>query len=320
MTSPINTLFINKQSARILSIALVVSSVCLSVFVPAQAANSQRSAQATYQTYVIHTFGGSALLPAVRQQLSTSADGGSASLYQDKLVLNTTARNYHNIQQLLSQIDRQPQALTVSVRVGNNSSNQSHINQGRVIINNRGIQGSGSISQNSIQQQNNSIYQVQTLSGSAARISTGTLYSLIQHNSIPTYQNRSYQNNAYSNNRYPHTTRPSGQIIIQQQLLLPTIQGIQVLPRVLANGQVEVQLSQVEEQRSTLNNHTSSTYRSNPRPLIDRQALETRIIVPRGQWVAIGKISQNIQHNQSSFGSSSTINSSNDVPIWLLVQ
>ena len=45
---------------------------------------------APYQTYVIHTYGGESLLPAVRQQLSASRDGGTVSIYQDKLVLHTT--------------------------------------------------------------------------------------------------------------------------------------------------------------------------------------------------------------------------------------
>ena len=42
------------------------------------------SAQAaTFQTYVIDTYGGDALLPAVRQQLNTSRDGGTAVIDSD---------------------------------------------------------------------------------------------------------------------------------------------------------------------------------------------------------------------------------------------
>ncbi|MGO1376627.1 MAG: hypothetical protein ACTIJH_08965, partial [Moraxellaceae bacterium] len=59
---------------------------------------------ATYDTYVIHTYGGDTLLPAVRQQLNSSRDGGTVTTYQDKLVLNTTAANYQAVQQLLTQI------------------------------------------------------------------------------------------------------------------------------------------------------------------------------------------------------------------------
>src|SRR5690606_20235207 len=99
---------------------------------------------------------------------------------QDKLVLHTTAANYQKVKQLLNQIDGQPQALTVAVRVGNSRQSQGNNQQGRVIISNRGLQGTGVMNQSNNQQQGNNLYQVQTLSGSAASISTGTLYSLNQ--------------------------------------------------------------------------------------------------------------------------------------------
>ena len=259
---------------------------------------------AAYQTYVIHTYGGESLLPAVRQQLSASRDGGTVSIYQDKLVLHTTAANYQKVQQLLSQIDGQPQALTVAVRVGNSSQSQGNSQQGQVIISNRGIQGAGMINQRNSQQQGNNLYQVQTLSGSAASISTGTLYSL---------------NQTYIANSYPTYNRPSGQIIIQQQVLLPTTQGIAVTPKLLPNGQVEVRLTQVEEQLVRANpSYNRYSYTNNSS--VQGQRLNSTIVVPRGQWVNIGQISQNNQSQSSGYGSNQTVNSSNDVPISLLVQ
>ena len=259
---------------------------------------------AAYQTYVIHTYGGESLLPAVRQQLSASRDGGTVSIYQDKLVLHTTAANYQKVQQLLSQIDGQPQALTVAVRVGNSSQSQGNSQQGQVIISNRGIQGAGMINQRNSQQQGNNLYQVQTLSGSAASISTGTLYSL---------------NQTYIANSYPTYNRPSGQIIIQQQVLLPTTQGIAVTPKLLPNGQVEVRLTQVEEQLVRAN-PSYNRYGYNNNSSVQGQRLNSTIVVPRGQWVNIGQISQNNQSQSSGYGSNQTANSSNDVPISLLVQ
>ena len=259
---------------------------------------------AAYQTYVIHTYGGEALLPAVRQQLNVSRDGGTVSTYQDKLVLHTTAANYQAVQQLLSQIDGQPQALTVAVRVGNSRQSQGNNQQGRVIISNRGIQGAGIINQRNSQQQGNNLYQVQTLSGSAASISTGMLYSL---------------NQSYIANSYPTYKRLAGQIIIQQQVLLPTTQGITVMPRLLPNGQVEVTLSQVEEQLV----HTNPSYQRygyNNSSSVQGQRLNSTIVVPRGQWVNIGQISQNNQSQSSGYASNRTLNSSNSVPISLLVQ
>ena len=260
---------------------------------------------AVYQTYVIHTYGGEALLPAIRQQLNASRDGGTVSTYQDKLVLHSTAANYQAVQQLLSQIDGQPQALTVAVRVGNSSQSQGNIQQGQVIISNRGIQGTGMINQRSSQQQGNNLYQVQTLSGSAASISTGTLYSL----------NQTYIANSYPN--YPIYHGPSGQIVIQQQVLLPTTQGIALTPRLLPNGQVEVTLTQVEEQLVRAN---PSYNRYGYNNSVQGQRLHSTIVVPRGQWVNIGQISQNHQSQSSGYGSNRAINSSNSVPISLLVQ
>lgn len=255
------------------------------------------------QTYVIDTYGGVSLLPVVRQQLNSSADGGTVSIYQGKLVLITTPRNYQMIQQLLTQIDRQPQALTVAVRVGNSSSVQDNIRQGQVIITNRGIQGAGVINQYNRQQQGSSLYQVQTLSGSAASISTGTLYSLTQN----------YRATIQPNYHYPIDRQPSAQIIIQQQILLPTTQGIAVTPRLLPNGQVEVRLSQVEE-RLARSNSSYNRYGTSSNS-IQSQSLNNTIIVPRGQWVTIGEISQ-----RSVNSGSRTVKSTNTVPIELLVQ
>ncbi|WP_201589012.1 hypothetical protein [Psychrobacter fozii] len=277
---------------------LAISLVALPVVVQA----------ATYQTYVIHTYGGDTLLPAVRQQLDSSRDGGTITTYQDKLVLNTTAANYQAVQQLLTQIDGQPQALTVSVRVGNDSSAQNSIQQSQVIITNRGIQGSGIINQSNSQQQGSNSYQIKTLSGSAASISTGTLYSLIQ----------SYSANLYDTSRYANNYNLKPQIIIQQQVLLPTTQGIAVTPRLLPTGQVEVQLSQVEEKLVRSNSPYNRSDSVNN--AIQGQRLNSTIIVPRGQWVTIGEISQNSQNQSSSYGGNQTISSNNSVPISLLVQ
>ena len=297
------------QKSPILAIVRLPLWLLLSVLIMPFAAQA-----ATYQTYVIHTYGGDALLPAVRQQLSNSRDGGSATIYQDKLVLQTTTANYAAVQQLLKQIDGQPQALSVAVRVGNNSSTQGYIQQGRVIITNQGIQGTGVISQSNNQQQNNSHYQVQTLSGSAASISTSTLYSLMQ----------TYQANSYPTYSRSLGSRPAGQIIIQQQILLPSTQGISVTPRLLPNGQVEVQLNQVEEalvsSKSSSNQNRYNKNRYNQNSAIQAQRLSSTIIVPRGQWITIGQISQNSQNQSANYGGNSASSRSNSVPIELLVQ
>jgi len=297
-------------SHRLISAICTINLASLSAFALSLAVLPTTVQASTAQTYVTHTYGGASLLPAVRQLLSSSADGGTVTTYQDKLVLRTTVRNYQAVQQLLSQIDRQPQALTVAVRVGNSSSGQGNTQQGQFIITNRGIQGTGVISQRSSQQQSSNLYQVQTLSGSAASISTGTLYSLTQ----------TYNANNYST--YPRSANNNfkPQIVIQQQILLPTTQGIAVTPRLLPSGQVEVQLSQVEErlvQPNSPYNHMSSTNNStgSASNAIRGQRLNSTIIVPRGQWVTIGQVSQ----NSSSSTSNGSRNTNNSVPISLRV-
>ncbi|AMT95685.1 MULTISPECIES: hypothetical protein [Psychrobacter] len=289
--------FVAMKNAGYVCQTAFVLSVAVMPIVGHTATNQSHS-----QTYVIPTYGGDALLPAVRQQLSTSRDGGTVATYQGKLVLQTTPANYQAVQQLLAQIDSQPQALTVSVRVGNDSRTQYDNQQGQVVITSRGIQGTGIINQSNNQRQGSSLYQVQTLSGSAASIGTSTLWSLAQ-SYYPTAS-------VYS--------RSLGQIVIQQQVLLPTTQGISVTPRLLPSGQVEVKLSQVEE-RLARSNSSYNRYGMSSNS-IQGQSLNSTFIVPRGQWVTIGQIVQNSQNQQAGGRGYGATNSYNSVPISLLVQ
>ena len=139
------------------------------------------------------------------------------------------------------------------------------------------------------------------MSGSAASISTGTLYAL----------NQNYDVNSYKNYK-----SPSVQIVIQQQVLLPTTQGITVTPRLLPTGQVEVTLSQVEEKLA----RSYSTSQKNSNHAFQGQRLDTTIIIPRGQWVTIGQISQSSQNQRASDGSNRAIDSTKNTPIWIMVQ
>lgn len=245
-----------------------------------------------YQTYVIHTYGDEALLPAVRQQLAGT--GSTVAIYQDRLILRTTPSGYQAVQQLLSQIDGVPQAITVAVRVGKQGNSAGSIQQNRIIINNNGIQGYGNYGSQTQSSQGSSFYQVQTLSGKPASISTSTLLSLAQPLLIQ-------QRSAYN--------RPSTLIVIQGQTLVAASQGIAVTPQLLPNGQVQVSLNQVEEQLT-----------NNRRAPIDSQSLNTTITLPKGQWVTIGSIRQNNQGSGSGVGSSWSQNSQYEYPIEIKVQ
>lgn len=247
---------------------------------------------ASYQTYVIDTYGGASLLPAVSQQLSSSADGGSVAVYQDKLVLRTTASNYQAVQSLLAQIDQVPQSLSIAVRVGSRSDSSGSIQQGQVVIGRGGVQITGNVGSYNQQHQQNSLYQVTTLSGSAASISTGQLLSMAQ-NYI-----------GYTGNRYG---TPSGIVVIQGWQLVPTTQGIAVTPRTLPNGQIQVALSQVDEQPN------QSIYSNNTR--INTQSLNTTITLNRGQWVTIGSVTGTTQNARTG----SSYQSQTSYPIQIKV-
>lgn len=278
---------------RSLSISNAMMIAVTSVASITSMATSQSYAAASnYQTYVIHTYGGEALLPAVRQQLANT--GSTAAVYQDRLILRTTPSGYQAVQQLLAQIDGVPQAVTVAVRVGKQGNSSGSIQQNRIIINNNGIQGYGNYGNQTQSSQGSSFYQVQTLSGKPASISTSTLLSLAQPLFI---QQRSTYN------------RPSMLIVIQGQTLVTASQGIAVTPRLLPNGQVQVSLNQVEEQLT-----------NNRRAPIDSQRLNTTVTLPKGQWVTIGSIRQNDQGSGSGVGSSWSQNSQYEYPIEIKVQ
>jgi len=270
--------------------AIAVTSVAA---MTSMASTQSHAANTTnYQTYVIHTYGGEALLPAVRQQLAGT--GSTAAVYQDRLILRTTPSGYQAVQQLLSQIDGVPQAITVAVRVGKQGTSSGAIQQNRIIINNNGIQGYGNYGSQTQSSQASSFYQVQTLSGKPASISTSTLLSLAQPLFIQ-------QRSAYN--------RPSTLIVIQGQTLVTSSQGIAVTPRLLPNGQVQVSLNQVEEQLT-----------NNRRAAIDSQRLNTTITLPKGQWVTIGSIRQSNQGTGSGVGSGWLQSSQYEYPIEIQVQ
>ena len=251
------------------------------------------NANAQYQTYVIDTYGGASLVPTVRQQLDAVSAGSSVSVYQDKLVLHTTPAGYQAVQQLLSQIDTIPQPVLVAVRVGNTANTSNYINQGQVRINRRGVFANGQFANEQVYQQQDNLYQVQTLSGKAASISSSTLLALAQPS-----QGLLYAQNGVGNNQAQILLR------IQNQPLVTVGQGISVIPKILANGQVEVRIMQAQ---------ASLTSRANLP--VQSQQLNTHIIVPRGQWVTIGEVVQNTLGNTNS----SQYGSSNQQPIQIKV-
>ena len=257
---------------------------------PSAEASNRHSSNAAYQTYVIHTYGGASLLPSVRQTLASY--GGSASFYQDKLVLRTTPTGYQAVQNLLGQIDGVPQSLRVSVRVGQTSDQTGTIRQGQIVITNNSIGGYGRYGSNQRQTQSNNVYQVQTLSGSSAQIGTGTLVSLAQ---------------PYITTAYNRHGQPLYRITVLGQVLANANQGIAVTPRLLPNNQVQIDLNQSHD-----------TLSGNARYPINTQGLSTTLNIARGQWVTVGSVSQSSINNTAGYGYQQS-NQTTQMPIQIRV-
>ncbi|WP_372843164.1 hypothetical protein [Psychrobacter sp.] len=67
----------------------------------------------------------------------------------------------------------------------------------------------------------------------------------------------------------------------------------------------------------------AANFQKNSNYVIQAQRLDTTIIIPRGQWVTVGQVSQSSQSNQnqrSSYGSNHGMNSIQDIPIWIMAQ
>ena len=271
--------FMKNRSYQAVAFSLLAVTVMLQ---PAKAASSQ--------TFVIDSYGGAALVAPVQELLNQRPNGGRVISYQDKLIVTTTADNYQAVKNLLSQIDQQPKPLIINVRVGGDSRQFSQVKQGQVIINQRGISAQGGAYQHSNQAQSSQSYQVQTLSGYPASLSTATILAL-----SPQFGQRS-----------------AHQIIIHQIGLISATQGIKVTPRLLNNNQVEVMLQQ--------NNDKVIQGAKFSAPMIQQQSLASTLIVSRGTWQKIGDIQQSQITSQSTFGKSGQFSQSSNIPIWLMVQ
>lgn len=229
------------------------------------------------KTYVVNTMGGAALQPIVQNQLDQLPSGGNVMVYQDRLIINTTPQNYAKVSQFIQQLDRLPQTLTVSVRVGENSSTSQNTGYGNIGVINRQVYINGRWQNSQSQTTGNQLYQVQTLSAKPASI------GLTQILSTPTVivngSRRGYSNN------YP-------QVMIGNTLLSAN-QGISVIPTALLNGQIQVQIEETNDTFGQMYGQTA----------VRGQNLSTTITVNPNQWTTIGYVT-NQSYTNGAYGSS----------------
>lgn len=235
----------------------------------------------TYQTYIIHTYGNPSLAQVVQNELSPmhGGNGGSATFYQDKLIIRATPTDYARILPLIQQIDTTPTPLTISVSTINQTTNQNsggYINGGITPHQSMWINGEYYNSAN--QDIRNSHYSVRTQSGSPTKISTDTLIGL------PTY----------------HVGQNRHQLWVNFGTSWVTLSdGFSATPHLLPNGQINLNIN--------TNTHNISSLSSSK--------AVTTITLPRGQWVKIGEIRTNNQ-SVSSYNQNSH---SQIMPIWVRI-
>ncbi len=211
--------------------------------------------QGSYQTYVVHTHGDPNLVTVVQNELSPAhgGSGGTATLYQDQLIIRATPQDYARILPLIRQIDTAPTPLTVSVTLSNQqASSQSggYVNAGII---KQGVWINGQYHNTQIQSTSNAHYTARTQSGSAVKIGTNTLIGLstprIHHNRYRTWVNFG-----------------TSWVVLHD--------GFSATPRVLPNGQIGLDI------------HTASTNREH----LEASGLNTSLTITRGQWTKIGEI------------------------------
>lgn len=234
---------------------------CVGIFVmgallPITVAHAQ-----PYQTYVIHTHGNPALVQIVQNELSPTygGHGGTATLYQDRLIIRATPADYARILPLIQQIDTAPTALTLSVSTSNhltNSSSGGYINGGIV---RQGVWINGEYQSTASQSTTNTHYSVRTLSDSPATISTNTLIGLTSHQ-IRQNRHRLWVNFGTS--------------------WITLTDGFSATPRLLPNGQISLSINASSASTHTLTNSGTTT----------------TVTLSRGQWTKIGEIRSNNQY------------------------
>ncbi|WP_163833201.1 secretin N-terminal domain-containing protein [Spartinivicinus ruber] len=198
------------------------------------------------------------------------SNNGTVTTFNNVLIIKTTATNYQELTQLLSQLDKPAKQLLISVRDNSRqtSTDRGFDTQARIKIGDTTISNTHPVpKKNRViirhgtqANQNNGVKQVRALEGQPAFIQVGQ--------QIPVKEHSSYGNYHQSSTYYKNVTA-----------------GFYVTVRVSGN-QAHIQL----------NSHNN---RVNPQQqrTIDIQETNTTFSAPLGQWVNFGGISNNSQES-----------------------
>ena len=231
------------------------------------------SAQAELRTYVVETLNGESVVQVVRPMLPA---GGSVVHYQGKLVIRTTPENYDEINQVLQQVDTLPSTLRISLRRREDGQRTDSAVRG-----NGGIRYPGGLEGNVTIIHEHEVltgqqdYSISTLSGHEAFIDRGSLLAI--------------------SGGWPASTT-----------VLPLVQGLEVTPILLPNGDVRLSLQQRYDERQADGRLTT-------------QHSATTLVIPPGQWRNIGQLGGSEQRQQQGLTEIGQHSSEQSVPLQIKV-
>lgn len=247
-----------------------------------------------------------AILPTVRNLLDP---GGTASAYQGKLIINSSAENIAEIKNILSTIDKPAKQLLISVKQdgAGNETNKGYRTEGEIQVNPHVTithNSDGTITETKSSQStiaidsarinvinnkknatDNASQRIRAMEGSPAYIYIGQQVPI-------TNTTRDYQNNTLNRSvNYEDVN-----------------QGFYVTAYLIGDGKVQLDVNTENDKLS-----------DNRRNTIDTQHASTTTSGYLGQWIALGGVNQDTTKNQDEYFSKNNQTKNWDNSIYIKV-
>ncbi len=211
--------------------------------------------------------------------------GGSVSAYREQLVIRATPEKLAEIRRLLETLDRPLRNLLLVVRRGGGqaSADSSAAARGRVVVTEGGTRLSASVQLQDSRQQTaqDDRYQLRAVEGSTVFIATGQ--------DVPVL-----------------TVLPTPAGAVAGQAYVPAQSGVRVTPRLLADGQVLLDIAFVEARVEGA--------------VIGRQGARTQITLPPGQWAPFARIETRTRHSGRGLASHQSGDTLAVTPLEIMVE
>lgn len=233
-------------------------------------------------TEIIPSARAAELAPVLAQ---LAGPGGSVSAYREQLVIRATPEKLAEIRRLLETLDRPLRNLQVVVRRGGGQirSDQQAGARGQVVVTEGSTRLSASVQLQDSRQHTaqDDRYQLRTVEGSTVFIATGQ--------DVPVL-----------------TVLPTPGGAVAGQAYVPAQSGVQVTPRLLADGQVLLDIEFVESRVEGAS--------------IGRQGARTQITLPPGQWAPFARIETRKRQNGSGITSRQSGETLAVTPLEIMVE